>query len=552
MNYRNDKGEIRNYSEFLLRFRGITFYYVCYPTLIKSPLNTHIVNMNRRKNTKREGKGHVLTVCCSLQYFFSSSFFFLVILILLGSITVRPISYSVSPSLVYSEEDQELVISALFLSSVDSDGDGLNDSYEEQLGTNVSDYYGDFDHDGLYDFEELLDIYGDRNISSPRFKYNDGTSIGTVLDIYSVHGLDSNKSGYLRDSNFSEESDGFIDYLLWNLDFDDIGAGGSGGITGGNNKGIVVYRDNTLVNVNFSEIWTSNGDSYLYYENNSLTNVIFGGDYAGSGDQGLNFSHNNFTNVIFSGDTAGGVGFGSLSYFNNRFVNVTFSGFIAGGVSSSLYRNSTYMNNTLINVTFSGSNSGGAWIGSGDIKYSYNNLTNVIFSGNYSGGNLYDRVEYNNNHLTNVIFSGYRSGGSYNGSVRYTDNIMTNVIFSGNYSGGSTNSSVSYEGNTVSNVTFSGSHAGGSIDGEITYFNNSMTDVRFSGYYAGGSENGRAVYRSNNMTSVTFDGISAGVGTSGSLLFFLLIASSVLVLILFVCLVSFIYVRRRQIEQDSK
>ena len=501
----------------------------------------------KNNNDEIGRKSHFLTVRRCLQRFFSFSFLFLIIFILLGSVTVKSTLYTMTPSLVHSEEGQEPLISGSFLSSIDSDGDGLNDSYEEQLGTNVSDYYGDFDQDGLYDFEELLDIYGDRNISSPRFKYNDGTSIGTVLDIYSVHGLDSNKSGYLRDSNFSEESDGFIDYLLWNLDFDDIGAGGSGGITGGNNKGIVVYRDNTLINVNFSEIWTSNGDSYLYYENNSLTNVTFSGDYAGSGDQGLNFSHNNFTNVIFSGDSAGGVNFGSLSYFNNRFVNVTFSGFIAGGVSSSLYRNSTYMNNTLLNVTFSGSNSGGAWIGSGDIKYSYNNLTNVVFSGNYSGGNLYDRVEYNNNHLTNVIFSGYRSGGSYNGSVRYTDNIMTNVIFSGNYSGGSTNSSVIYEGNIMSNVTFSGAYAGGSIDGIVEYYNNSMTDVIFSGYYAGESENEKKVDLFNTLNNAAI-----GAYALANSLSFFLISSSVLVLVLFVSLVSFIYVRRRRIEQASK
>ena len=452
---------------------------------------------------RKSWKSHVLTLRRSSSFFSSSAFFFLILLILLGSIAVRSTSSTVSPSLVHLEEDQELVISALFLSSVDSDGDGLNDSYEEQLGTNASDYYGDFDQDGLYDFEELLDMYGSGSISSPRFKYNDGTSIGTVLDIYSVHGLDTNKSGYLRDSNFNEDNQGFTDFLLWNVTFDTNFAGGS------RHKN-VTYSGSTLINVNFSgsDSGGSLDNVLTYNNNNNFTNVIFSGLSAGNGVFGTNYSNNNFTNVIFSGDYSGGVTWGNLTCYNNRFVNVTFSGERSGGASFQYsHEGMIYVNNTLLNVTFSGDYSGG------------------VLSSRSSPGIGF--LRYRNNRLTNVIFSGKSSGGNYNGSV-------------------------TYEGNIMNNVTFSGAHAGGSIDGEVTYFNNSMTGVRFSGYYTGGSENEKAVYRSNNMTSVTFDGISAGVGASANLLFFLLIASSVLVLVLFVSLVSFIYVRRRGRGQASK
>ena len=56
---------------------------------------------------------------------------------------------------------------------------------------------------------------------------NDGIISNTVLDISSVHGLNSNKSGYLRDSTFNEDNRGFIEYLFWNVTFNGNRANGT-------------------------------------------------------------------------------------------------------------------------------------------------------------------------------------------------------------------------------------------------------------------------------------------------------------------------------------
>ena len=66
--------------------------------------------------------------------------------------------------------------------STDTDKDGLTDAQEDMLGTNKTDYFGDWDGDGLYDFEERLDIYGDGILANGRkYAYNNATSVSNVL-----------------------------------------------------------------------------------------------------------------------------------------------------------------------------------------------------------------------------------------------------------------------------------------------------------------------------------------------------------------------------------
>ena len=48
---------------------------------------------------------------------------------------------------ISAESQEESSTSAITQNSVDTDGDGLNDSYEEKLGTNKTNKYGDFDND---------------------------------------------------------------------------------------------------------------------------------------------------------------------------------------------------------------------------------------------------------------------------------------------------------------------------------------------------------------------------------------------------------------------
>ena len=177
----------------------------------------------------------------------------------------------------------------------DTDGDGLNDGLEYMLKTNVTDKYGDKDQDGLYDFEEYLDLYGtpDNTGDTPKYKYNDSSTYGDILDIYHKFGLDSNKAGYLRDTVFTEQNGGFTNYLLWNVSF-------SGDYAGGSVSGSVSYVNNILTNVTFSGYRA--GGSWrgsVSYENNSFINVRYIKSSSG-GDSGVSVSgHTSYTNNSF-------------------------------------------------------------------------------------------------------------------------------------------------------------------------------------------------------------------------------------------------------------
>ena len=131
----------------------------------------------------------------------------------------------------------------------DQDGDGLSDELENTLGTDNDSKFGDKDMDGLYDFEEVLDIYGSNNTDKPKYNYSDSTSYGAVLDIYHYFGLSSDKDNYLRDQSFTEENGGFTNYLLWNVSFDGDNAGGK--ITSA-----VTYNNNMMINVSFNSAYT--------------------------------------------------------------------------------------------------------------------------------------------------------------------------------------------------------------------------------------------------------------------------------------------------------
>ena len=131
------------------------------------------------------------------------------------------------------------------------DGDGLNDTLEDELGTDKTDKFEDKDMDGLYDFEEYLDFYGTPNNTEDtlKYKYNDSTSYdgdnGPILDNYHYFNLCSNKTAYLRDQNFTEANGGFTDYLLWNVIF-------TGHHSGGSRDGDVSYSNNMMTNVYFT------------------------------------------------------------------------------------------------------------------------------------------------------------------------------------------------------------------------------------------------------------------------------------------------------------
>ena len=319
--------------------------------------------------------------------------------------------------------------------SYDSDGDGLGDIFEFLNGLEPEDKYGDKDQDGLYDFEEYLDFYGtpDDTTDTPRYNYSDSSTHGDVLDIYHKFGLDSNKSGYLRDTVFTERH-GFTDYLLWNVSF-------SGWYAGDHPFGSVSYINNIFADVTFS-----------------------GGDYAGGSEHG------------------------SVSYINNTLTDVTFSGKGAGGSISGDVR---YINNTLTDVTFSGLRAGGSH--SGDVSYEDNTLTDVTFSGSYAGGSFSGSVSYEDNILIDVTFSGLYAGGSYSNSgydngtltnVSYINNILTDVTFSGKGAGGSWRGAVNFENNSFINVRYIKSSFGGdsgvSAAGHTTYTNNILDQVQFA------------------------------------------------------------------------
>ena len=177
----------------------------------------------------------------------------------------------------------------------------MSDDLEEKLDTNKDNKFGDKDNDGLYDFEEVLDIYGNNNAENPKYKYDDATTHGSVLDIYHHFNLSSDKSGYLRDQSFTEANGGFTDYLLWNVNFAEDDAGG-------NVDGNVIYSNNTMDNVSFSgDDAGGSVDGNVIYSNNIMDNVSFSGFRSGGSDNGaVTYSNNAMDNVSFSGDDAGG------------------------------------------------------------------------------------------------------------------------------------------------------------------------------------------------------------------------------------------------------
>ena len=89
--------------------------------------------------------------------------------------------------------------------TLDTDNDGISDEVEEMLGTNKTDKYGDMDQDGLYDFEEYLDLYGtpDNMLDTSRFLYNQNSTYNNILDIYSYFELEEEKSFYIRDRMYT-------------------------------------------------------------------------------------------------------------------------------------------------------------------------------------------------------------------------------------------------------------------------------------------------------------------------------------------------------------
>ena len=160
--------------------------------------------------------------------------------------------------------------------TTDTDKDGLIDSLETTLGTDVNNKFGDKDSDGLYDFEEYLDIYGSNDTTNQKYAYNNATSVIDGLgDIYHLFGLSSNKTAYLRNQNFSQQNGGFADYLLWNVNF-------TGDFAGGAEEDAVTYRNNVLANVRFTGEFAGGSElNDVTYRDNVFINVSFSGVDAG-------------------------------------------------------------------------------------------------------------------------------------------------------------------------------------------------------------------------------------------------------------------------------
>ena len=269
----------------------------------------------------------------------------------------------------------------------DMDGDGLSDVLEGQLGTLANDKYGDKDSDGLYDFEEYLDYYGNNDTTDGRkYKYNDSTTFNdadgeAILDIYHYFNFSKNGTGFLRDESSDGQRSGFTNHLLWNVTFSADYAGGrdgfndvlylnntivgctfSGQTSGGSQGGMTNYTNNVVLDTQFTGAY-SGGNEYggntgdppaLHYKNNTFTNVIFSQERAGgsaSSDAGNLYSLNTFTNVNFTAIAAGGSFTGPVTYGNNSFTSVIFSGSYAGFSENVI---TTYGNNTFDRVRFSG------------------------------------------------------------------------------------------------------------------------------------------------------------------------------------------------------
>ena len=234
------------------------------------------------------------------------------------------------------------------LSDPDEDGDGLSDTLEEDtLGTNKSDKYGDKDGDGLYDFEEYLDIYGtpENNADEKKYDYDSANTYEGVLDIYHLFGLTADKSGYLRDELYNTTDVNFTDYLLWNVTFNENYAAGteSGGTvvhsgnlihdcifsrsySGGSENSAVIYANNTIVNTNYTRPYAGGSEfDNVTYQNNSLINVTFEADYTGGSVDGVAiYKDNNFSKVIFAGKSGGLSANNTSIYTNNSFSDVNY------------------------------------------------------------------------------------------------------------------------------------------------------------------------------------------------------------------------------------
>ena len=344
------------------------------------------------------------------------------------------------------------------LNSVDRDGDGIPDETEVILGTDPDNRTGDIDGDGLYDFEEYLDLYGtmDNKGDTPKYDYNNSMTNRGVLDIYHKFNLSSNKTGYLRDnSNYNTQSAGFTDYLLWNINF-------SGRYAGGSSSGSVLYQDNLITNVSFSGNYAGGSNIYrVEYRNNIIKDTKWTGNYAGGSPTG------------------------DVIYQNNFLENVSFSGYAAGATEDKGGGDydgfdTTYFNNSLINTEFIGEFAGGSDLGS--VKYENNFIQNSRFRSN---GFFGSSIVYKNNYMVEVSFYDSRAGGSVStndfGIVKYEGNILKDITFSGINAGGSGNAPVSYLGNNLTNVIFSGKDAGLSEEGTTTYMHNLLANVSYSG-----------------------------------------------------------------------
>ena len=312
--------------------------------------------------------------------------------------------------------------SSIITQTTDTDGDGLNDDLEDEIGTNKTNKFGDIDNDGLYDFEEYLDLYGtpDNTEDTPKYKYNDSTSYdsdnGPILDIYHYFNLSSNKTNYLRDQNFTEQNGGFTDYLLWNVIF-------TGHHSGGSFSGVVSYSNNIMRDVIFTGRYSGGSlSSVVSYSNNIMRDVIFTGHHSGgSSSNSLSYSDNTMTNVHFTGDRSGGSHDGDVSYNNNMMTNVNFTGEDSGG---SYNGDVSYNNNTMTSISFTGERSGGSR--SGSVSYNENTLTNVRFIGRDSGGSWLGDVSYTKNTISHILLSGNNACSSGNGTSIYTDNVVVN------------------------------------------------------------------------------------------------------------------------------
>ena len=408
--------------------------------------------------------------------------------------------------------------SSIITQTMDMDGDGLNDTLEDELGTDKTDKFGDKDMDGLYDFEEYLDFYGTPNNTedTPKYNYNDSTSYdgvnGPILDIYHYFNLSSNKTAYLRDQNFTEANGGFTDYLLWNVSF-------TGSSAGGSYNGDVIYSNNTMIDVSFGEDSGRSHTGSVSYSHNTMIDVSFAGDNSGGSYLNVtSYSHNTMIDVSFTGRASGGSHNGSVSYSNNTMIDVNFIGWASGGSEHGDIV--SYSHNNMTNIGFSGIYSGGYFQSSGVVNYGHNMMTNISFSGDGSGGGG-STVNYSHNTLTNVNFSGLRSGGSFiewrsggsrNGSVSYSNNTMNDVSFSGLRSGGSRNGSVSYSNNMMNDVSFTGEGSGGSYYGNVSYTNNTISNILLSGIDASESVNGTSIYADNVIVNDSYDTDGDGLG----------------------------------------